>query len=356
MKNFHFFPLVLLSALVFLASCRTSYVVPIEIQKPADLTIPMKVDGLLVVNNAVPQPENMVATLTVNKNDVLLNHKMEMDTTLWATVINTANTISDANFFDKTSVLQEIVRDLDDGEWLAVKPIPQEKCDSLYEESGCNVILSIDRLFFSTTYSVTHSTGEEWTRYESFVNTKCRGVLSASVYLKSKDRKLTSFNLSDTALHFGLLKDTVYLFQEVPTIIARELAELLSRKLAACFVPDWELTERILYTSSNSKMRKADKYFDRKDWNNARIIWEDLFYKKGNNHELNQVKMASNIGTAYEMEDNITMALYWIQKATNIYNNIKAGLSEKEKIDIDEYLAILNSRIQNNRILDLRYE
>ena len=356
MKIFHFFPFVLLSALVFLASCKTSYVVPIEIQKPADLIIPMKVDGLLVVNNAVPQPGSMVSTLIVNRKSVDINPKVEMDTTLWVTVINTANIISDADFFDKTSVLQEVVRDLDDYEWLAVKPISQEKCDSLFEESGCNVILSVDRLFFSMTYSVTHSSGEEWARNESFVQTKCRGVLSASVYLKSKEKKLTSFNIPDTILHFGLLKDTVHLFQEVPTIIARELAELLSRKLATCFVPDWELTERILYTSSNSRMRKADGYFNKKKWNDARIIWEDLFYEKGKNHDLNKVKMASNIATAYEMEDNITMAIYWVQKATNIYSNIKAGLSEKEKIDIDEYLAILNSRIQNNRILDLRYE
>ena len=356
MKIFHFFPFVLLSALVFLASCKTSYVVPIEIQKPADLIIPMKVDGLLVVNNAVPQPSSMVATLIVNRKSVDINPKVEMDTTLWVTVINTANIISDADFFDKTSVLQEVVRDLDDYEWLAVKPISQEKCDSLFEESGCNVILSIDRLLFTMTYNVTHSYEEEWTRYESLLRTKCRGVLSASVYLKDKDKKLTSFSVSDTILHTGLFGDTTLLFQDIPTVIVRELSKLLSRKLAACFVPDWELTERTLYTSSNSRMKKADGYFNEKKWGDARIIWEDLFYEKGKNRDLNKVKMASNIATAYEMEDNITMAIYWVQKATNIYSNIKAGLSEKEKIGIDEYLAILNSRIQNNRILDLRYE
>ena len=130
MKIFHFFPLILLSALVLLASCKTSYVISVEIQKPGAFTIPTKVDGLLIVNNAVPQPGTQVVSFKTNKEDVSLKHEVEMDTTLWATVMRTASTISEANFFEKTSIFQEIVRDVDDGEWFTVKEIPKEKCDS----------------------------------------------------------------------------------------------------------------------------------------------------------------------------------------------------------------------------------
>ena len=356
MKTFRLFPLVLLSALVFLASCRTSYIVPIEIQKPGALTIPMKVEGLLVVNNAVSQPGNQVVTLTINKKEKKMNHQIEMDTTLWDTVIRTANSISDANFFNKTSLFQEITRDPNDGEWFSTIPITNEKRDSLYEESGCNVILSIDRLFFSMTYNVSNSDGRNWGRGESFLHTKCRGVLSASVYLKSRDRKLTSFNVKDSVLSINILEDTVLLFQEIPTLIVRELARDLSKKLASHFIPDWELTERTLYTSSSSRMREADKYFNKKEWEDARIIWESLFYEKEKNTDTNKARMAMNIGTAYEMDDNLTMAVYWAQKAKNIYRDIEVELPKNEKQKADEYLAILNSRIQNNWILDYQYE
>jgi len=355
MKNFRFFPLILLSALVFFASCRTSYVIPIEIQKAGSIVIPAKVDGLLVVNNAVPQPGSHVVSLKINNKEKNMTHEIEMDTTLWATVVHVADTISSANFFEKTSVFQEITRDRNDNEWLATIPLSKEKCDSLYEESGCNVILSIDRLFFSMAYDVSNNDGQNW-RTESFLKTKCIGVLSASIYLKSRDKKLTSFNIKDSLLNINILDDTVRIFKEIPTLIVRELAGILSEKLASYFIPDWLLTERILYTSSDSRMRKADKYFNKKEWDEARIIWEDLFYEKEKNTDINRARMAMNIGTAYEMNDNLTMAAFWIQKAKSIYSNIAVELPKNEKAKATEYLLALNSRIQDNRILDHQYQ
>ena len=350
MKAFQFFSLILLSALVF-TSCKTSYIVPIETQKPGALVIPTKVEGLLVVNNAVPQAGGQVVIPQAQK-EATPNYKIEMDTTLWAAIFYTANGISEANFFDNVSTFQEALRDLNDNEWLAVKPITKEKCDSLYEESGCNVILSIDRLLFNMEYSVRNSSLQN----DAFLQTKCRGVLSVSIYLKSRDRKLTSFSIQDSIQNFRLLGDTARVFRRIPTLIVRDLTRILSLQVASYLVPEWELTERTIYTSSNSQMRKADKYFNKKEWEKARIIWEKIFYEKEKNTDTNKARMAMNIGAAYEMNDNLVMASYWAQRAKNIYSSIAVELPKDEKLKADEYLAILNSRVQNNNILDSLHE
>jgi hypothetical protein len=101
-------------------------------------------------------------------------------------------------------------------------------------------------------------------------------------------------------------------------------------------------------------MSKADLYFREKKWDDARIMWERLFYKKEKSKDIDKARMAMNVGTAYEMADNLIMAVYWVQKAKNIYDKTEA--TEDEKLKAEEYLASLNSRIRNNKILDRQYE
>ncbi len=354
MKIFRFLPLFLLPALVFLVSCKTSYVVPIEIQKPGILIIPGKVEGLLIVNNAVPQPGDQIVTLKINQKNADIKQKIQTDTALWATVILTSKNISDANFFEKTSLYQEALRN--DNEWLAVKPLSKEKCDSLYNESECNVILSIDRLVFDMEHAAVNTVNNNIFGPDgTFLYTKCRGLLTSSIYTKNKKTRLTSFNIQDSINVNSVVQgDSARIFQEIPNIIIKELSNILSTRLAYYFIPDWILTERTIYTSSNSKMLKADRYFEKKDWENARILWEELFYRKEKNTALDKARMAMNIGTAYEMEDNLIMAVYWVQKAISIYSTVEK--TEKEKQEASEYLGKLNTRIQNNKILDMQYD
>ncbi|MDR1369301.1 MAG: tetratricopeptide repeat protein [Dysgonamonadaceae bacterium] len=361
MKRFRLLPLFLLSILVSLVSCKSSYLVPIEIQKPGALVIPGKVEGVLVVNNAAPQSGDNIVYLKINQKDSDVKIEIETDTTLWSAVVATANAISEANFFEKTSLFEESLRD--DDEWLAVKRLSEEKCDSLYKESGCNVIVSIDRLVFSMKYAIVNNINN--TVYgpdESFLYIKCHGLLSSSIYLDNKKARLTSFNINDSiTVHTDILGDSVKIFQGFPLFIVRELTKIMAQNLASYLVPSWEFAERIVYTSTNADMLKADKLFAEKNWKEARTVWESLFYRKERNKDIDKARMAINIGTAYEMDDNLIMAVYWVQKAKNIYDlidepeNMKSKI-ENERLKAAEYLTALNVRIHNNKILDIQYD
>ncbi len=354
MKGFRFLVAFLLPALFFLVSCKTSYVVPLEIQKPSTFTIPGKVDGLLVVNNAVPQPGDQIISLKINRKDIDMKQVIETDTNLWTAALITSEIISDANFYDKTSFYKEALRDSLDNEWLAIKPLTQEKCDSLYEESGCNVIIPINRLVFNMQYALVNDAHNNiWGGDETFLYVKCKGLLSSSVYFKSKANSLTSFNIQDSLIiNTAALNDSVHIFHTIPDIVVKELTKKLATTLASYFIPEWEMTERTLYTSSNARMREADKYFKKNKWDNAREIWESLFYKSLLDKE--KAHLAMNIGTAYELGDNLILALDWVRKATNFYKNVEK--SEKERDVAEKYMEILNLRIFNNKILDIQYE
>ncbi|MDR3061635.1 MAG: DUF6340 family protein, partial [Dysgonamonadaceae bacterium] len=263
MKRFRFSTLILLIGFMGFVSCQSSYIVSIETQKPPVFIIPEKVNGLLVVNNAVPQPEDRIIDLKINKNDTDLGQKIKTDSINWYAAEIVAQTFSDANFCEKISIYEDALRN-DDG-WLSIIPFTEEECNSLYEESGCNAIISIDRLLFDIQQAVVTSMENYFLDpVHSFLYLKCRTVLSSSIYLKDKKVPLTSFTLRDSLVfNFTMGSDSIEMFRDVPDYTVNVLTEAISQKLAYLFIPKWETSDRLIYTSTmNARMYEANKYFN----------------------------------------------------------------------------------------------
>ena len=97
------------------------------------------------------------------------------------------------------------------------------------------------------------------------------------------------------------------------------------------------------------------KYFDHKKWGPARAIWLTE-YDKGAEKEKAKARLAMNIGLSFEMEDRLETAVLWVQKARGHYETLGPDKMKKEKERVEEYLSLLHSRIQNNRILDIQFQ
>lgn len=354
MRKLRFSILFLLIGFIGFVSCQSSYTVSIETQKPPVFNIPEKINGLLVVNNAVPQPEDRIIELKVNKKDTESKQKIKTDSINWYATEIIAQTLSDANFYEKISIYEDALRN--DDEWLSIVPFTEEECNSLYEESGCNAIISIDRLLFDIEQAVV-TTMENYflDPVYSFLYLKCRTILSSSVYCKGKKVPLTSFTLRDSLVfNFTMGSDSVEIFRNMPEYAVNTLTDIISKKLAHLFTPRWEISDRLVYTSAmNAWMYEANKYFNNKKWNMARAIWQTEYYKKEKDKE--KARLAMNIGVSFEMEDQLDLAVNWVQKAKSHYEKTDPNKMKKEKLRVDEYLVILNSRIQNNRILDIQF-
>ncbi len=346
--------LTILSVIAGLISCKSSYITTIETQAPPQLTIPGGVTGVLVVNNAVPQAPDKAIILKYNQKDTNIVQFIQTDTLLLYSVQALAKYISDANYFKQVSICESSLRN--DGEWLASMPISPEVCDSLYDESGCNVIISVDRMLTNVVQEITSPTEEYFQADQVFSTIKCISLITSTVYYSEKNSKLTSFSTGDSIAHLNYLltNDSVDLYCKFPNLIAYEGALNIAGKLSGYFVPQWQSSERIIYTNPGARPTEARRFFDKQKYPQAREIWTELYDNQKN--AKNKARMAMNISVSHEMEDDLSSAIEWVEKARSHYKEIDPDKTGKEKAIADRYLSALNARIQNNRILDIQFQ
>ncbi|MDR1720513.1 MAG: DUF6340 family protein [Dysgonamonadaceae bacterium] len=345
--------ILLLGLLLGLASCKSSYVVTIETQKPAAVSIPGTVDGVVVVNNAIPQPPTLGIALRINEKATDIGQALETDTTLWNAVVQMAQSIQNANYFNKTLVYEQALRD--DNEWLSPLPIPWETCDSIFREAECNVIISVDRLLYNMREAVITPASEEYFIHPDYVyiDIKCQISMTCSVYCLDQEKRLTSFTVQDSVfLNEPFEKDSLDVYKHIPNFVLKEAALVIAEKAAAFLTPSWQTAQRVVYSSYSSRMQEADKYFVNQKWEQARAIWGQLFREK--EKSIDRARLAMNIAVSYEMEDDLNAASEWAQRSKHFYDKLNSADVSNEKQRADQYLSALSVRIQNNKNLDLQ--
>ncbi len=352
MKRFAY-KILLLFLFVGFVSCKNSYVITIETQKPAEITFPDQIRGVVVVNNAVSQPSDGMVDLKINKKAQDKDQKFDLDTVLQNATVVMAKNIQNENYYEEVYVREKTLRK--DNEWLALGEITKETRDSIYEKTGCNIIVSLDRLIFDVQQAVVDTT-ENYTFASGFVflYINARATMTCSVYLDGREKHLTSFSIQDSAIFSNTtVSDNSLIYKEIPGYMIQQAASFVGEKAASYFTPTWEIADRMIYSSMNSRMQEADKYFKNHKWDNARLIWMELYEEKDDFKQ--KGRLAMNIAVSYEMEDQLDVALDWANRAKKYYDQITSGKAKEDQELNKVYILALNKRISNNHILDAQF-
>lgn len=128
-----------------LSACSTINYVGIETYNPAEVTFPENVAKVLIVNNAVPQPEDAgyEYTLQGEKQDTC---KAKADSALFDACRTLGEAIVEASYFNDVLLYHDAVRK-DNQAFLDTK-LTQGQVVSLCDETGADAVISIDRLLF----------------------------------------------------------------------------------------------------------------------------------------------------------------------------------------------------------------
>jgi hypothetical protein len=332
--------------LLTLTACSGIYPLTIEVLEPTPTSLPGNVNRVIVVNNTVPQP-NYAGIRRVYKDSLVSEYELDMDSLSWIALEALCIALDDAHFFDRISFFRQPVRK--DSEWIAGIPLPEAFRNEIFDTYGYDAIVSIDRLLFALEAEAKYNALESTGNYTHvWVDNRVTADIRYSVYLYGKPEPAFSFSLTDSIKDKNtIVVNSLDFLKTLPESMMEDLAYRLGEKLAYSILPAWTEQGRVIYTESDSRIQEAFSYSKNGKWEQAASLWLISFDRESQN--AGKAKLANNIAVANEMQDKLDAALRWAEKARKYLPE-----NSKERGWANEYVSLLQQRIQNNRILDLQ--
>lgn len=136
-----------LLSVCFFASCSSVNYVGIETYNPAEITFPGNVGKILVVNNAVHQPDDVGCEFTLF-GDKVDTCRVKADSALFYACSGLGKAMADISFFNDVLLYHDAVRK--DDVYYEDKKLTQDQVQELCDETGTDAVVSIDRLLFES--------------------------------------------------------------------------------------------------------------------------------------------------------------------------------------------------------------
>ncbi len=341
----HIIVLIVCTALV---SCSSVYYLQIETMKPAQVALHSEGGSRIVlVDNAVAQPENIgFESVSKGKADIPIRFSPHfIDTLIFGGTKQLGRTLEESHFFDAIYFFSQPVRQ--DAQWMSIAPLSEDMKHRLYEKSGSDVMISIDRVLYLYKQEVA------FTPYgTAHVDLKSRATLNCSVHYYGQPDKTKSLVTTDS-VEFYLMDveiDSANLARIPDTFILQNTRNLFD-KIAHEFIPQWEVAERTIYTSNGARMQEALAYARKEKWGKAAEQWLSLYERE--KQPVSRARLAQNMAVSFEVRDDIAAAVQWMEKCREYYRQAE-NADSKESTAANNYLQALQQRQLDNKLLDIQ--
>lgn len=331
--------------LVFLTSCTTYREFFIEVQEPALISIPVKYDRLLIVNNAIAQTPNMGVTRTYGTEEVV-SPPLEFDSIPWMVTEAFARRLGNSDFFSQVDIYTKPLRE--DKDFLSVLAIPQEERARFFE--NYDAILSIDRILLRGDISIK---SHMYFADRSFLSGDLTFLNNVNIYYHDVDSAVYSFAYRDSIQARIVLKENPDANKKDDLeALFKKIAEIVAVNTADQFLPGWATFSRIVFSGSNSDMRRADTYAKENEWGKAKAIW--LERDSLTSGKKAKARINHNLAVACEMQDNFKEALEWIDKAEKYYLEEKLKNNNPDLVLARAYKKELEQRLRDEQKLNIQ--
>lgn len=307
-----------------LASCSSVRVISYDELKPAQVSFPVQVENIAVVNNMPPVPQAKPGMVTIGE--------LGGDGKLSAESL--ASSLADTRYFRQVMICDSALYSSETGQ--GDYKLAPESVNQLLRDLDADMLFSLDRIFIQTRKSELSypDMPVPW----PVLTVKMAPVLS--LYVAGKDRPVQVITKTDS-LQLDLngpLNDEV---------VRREVASKAALMLAEYLVPYWVPTERLYFDGGGAEMRDAGVYVRENDWENARAIWKSL-YDKTKSKKI-KARTACNIALACEMQGSLDEARKWLDDAKG---NAESGSDEARVVQF--YELQLDKRLEETPFLNVQ--
>ena len=336
---------LLFSILLSLVSCASTMSMMVDIEKPAAVTLPVTVQNVILVDNAVPQPMGYGINAPSRRySDIDSLYTKTLKTASWQVVMKAFDNLDYSKFFSNVSIYRKALRK--DKEWLSVVPVNEEIKNDFFENENFDMLISIDRLLF---HSTIEKDQPELGRMEI--------SLTFSAYLRDEDEPIIH-TITDTLKAYPL-EASFYngmpslLPEEINTELIRQASSILGKKIGMAFAPGWETVSRTYFIRNLSDESRMNNFINKGKWVEAKNTWTSEFNKE--RKVVNQARLANNIAFASEMSGDFYGAEEWAVKAKTLFQNVSSKKYSGEILYLEEYIKALQERQSDNIILDKQH-
>ena len=334
--------------LTLLTACSSTNVITLEMRKPAEVTIPSKIEKVIVLNNTVIQPLETLDRTPIQKS-AREDLKINVDTISWLAVGALTSALLGCDSFDEVDIYSKPIRK--GGNFLTQVKLDEQVLYDFLTDLDYDMIISVDRIICTMEQQVDHLTKKEKLYRDEMIFNHFYGLLSCGVYVKDRLTPLTTFDVNDSTYFFSHNNgDSIRLFRSWPESYLGYLAEKMARTAANKFISTWERSDRKVFTSSAARMKEAYTYANFGNWSQAKELWINLFNQK--NKPKDKAKLSSNVAVTCEMLGDFQEALEWAQKSKSYFTET-GKKADKDNLEwINSYIVILEKRITDNKLLD----
>jgi len=331
---------------LLLSSCATIQYIGIETYNPAEITFPEHVNKVLIVHNAVPQPDQ--AGYEYNLFGVLQDTcRAKADSALFDAARTLGKAIAEEGYFEDVLLYHEMTRT--DNAYLADTKLTQEQVRELCVANDVEAVISIDRLLFNMKKQVSRFAGGFVT---GLIDVEIIGTVRA--YLPSRENALTTVLVKDSigwGEHAMDLEDLSQVLPDPETAL-RTAGNYMGLAIFTNFVPHWQNSVRWYYTGMTTTWKEASAFVSTEKWENAMNRWKSIYEKSSSGKE--KAKSASNIALAYEVNTDLEKAHEWAKIAYELFKKNK-GEEAKETQLQEAYMNTLAERIRSNTKLNIQF-
>lgn len=335
-----------LLAVGLLTSCSSMNYMAIETYNPAEITFPETVGKVLVVNNALPQPDDVGCQLSLfgTKQDTC---HLKTDSALFDVCRGLGKAMADVSFFNDVLLYHDAVRK--DDVYHDDKKLTPEEVAALCEETGTDAVISLDRILFETDKSVV-AFAEGYVAGD--ISVKMAGVIRS--YLPDRDNPLATVYMVDSLFFSESAYNQTILDQILPSMenAVRASGEYIGMRASPNFVPHWSTETRWFYSGMGARWKEATAFARLEKWDNATGHWEYLYHNSGGWKA--QAKAASNIALGYEMKSDLKEAYEWARKSHELFKKHE-GEEGKNTTLLYLYVQALANRLRADKKLNMQF-
>lgn len=342
-----FFKINIVFLLFLFVACSPVRYIGIETYNPSGISFPREVREILIVNNAVPQPEVPYETsLAAKKTDTVT---IAADSALWDFCRTLGLGIAEATYFEDVRLLEKGYRK--DHYFFSDRQLTTDDVALLCREHQVDAIISLDRLLFQLNETFQHTLEFN---VEGWIDVEVSGVLR--VYLPDRDTPLTSILIADTLFpqlrYDGNMLDFSAAFADADELV-REAAQIVAERSLINFIPYWSEDARWYYVSSNAKWKEAAAYANSDKWSQAYTVWKQLYDDTKDSAWQSKARLASNMALSCELTGDFSKALYWATDACRLLQDQAAEDDRYVKLQ-KKYVDVLQYRILSDKRLHLQ--
>lgn len=314
-----------LAFILLLSSCVSTNYITLDTRQPALLTFPPDDANIFIVDN-VPEHYERISKRT-RKDTISTDYAKKVMVGSLLQYMNGEKYFSSVNLYPYNTGIE--------GYYDNDMPLDEELIKDICQREAADALISIDMFAISAEHGLQEVIGG--LTYET-LEVKLGTILR--VYSEEGIRIAPPIVYIDSLLWYSSpnLEDTYQNLLNINDAV-NEITTNAADKLVDAFIPSWKTEERWYYSDSSSDMKKAMQFVKQGNWQEAAIIWEELYNKE--KKDVKKIRLASNLALANESLDNIDNAVKWIDSAFNLLNEDKES---DLTLNIITYRAILADR------------